>query len=130
MKRIEFASIVLLAGLLFSSTPLLAHHGYAAYDMTTTRTLKGTITNFNLANPHSQIAFDVKDDKGNVEHWVVECAAPVRSMKQIGFDFDTLRPGDVATITFNPGKNTAHVGVMFSVEFSDGRVIKESDRRR
>jgi len=130
MKRKHIVSLALLAGLLISSTPLLAHHGYAAYDMTTTRTLKGTITNFNMANPHSQIAFDVKDDKGNVEHWVVECAPPVRSMKQIGFDYDTLKPGDVATITFNPGKNTAHVGVMFSVELPDGRVIKESDRRR
>ena len=65
----------MLAGLLLFSTPILAHHGYAAYDMTANRSMKGTITNFTMANPHSQISFDVKDASGNVEHRTVETGA-------------------------------------------------------
>jgi hypothetical protein len=123
MKTQQVAVIAVLAGLLLFSTPILAHHGYAAYDMTANRSMKGTITNFTMANPHSQISFDVKDASGNVEHWTVEPGAPVRGMKAGGFDFDSLKPGDMVTINFHPGKGTVHVGVLSSVEFPDGRVL-------
>ena len=117
---------VILAGvvcLLMASAPVFAHHGYAAYDMTTTMTLKGTVTSFELANPHSSIAFDAKDDSGNVVHWVVETGAPVRGMRAGGFTSDTLKPGDQITITFNPGKEAdKHIGVFKTVQLSDGKV--------
>jgi hypothetical protein len=54
---------------------------------------------------------------------VVETGAPLRGMKAGGFDFDSLKPGDVVTINLHPGKNAAHVGAMISVEFPDGRVL-------
>jgi hypothetical protein len=102
---------------------MFAHHGYAAYDMTTTMTLKGTITSFELANPHSSIAFDAKDDSGNIVHWVVETGAPARGMRASGFTPDTLKPGDQVSITFNPGKEAdKHIGVFKKVELSDGKV--------
>ena len=123
MKTKQIALFAVLAGLLMVSTPILAHHGYAAYDMTATKSLKGTITEFSMANPHSHISFDVKDASGNVEHWVVETGAPLRGMKAGGFDFDSLKPGDVVTINFHPGKSTGHIGAMISVEFPDGRVL-------
>jgi hypothetical protein len=111
-----------LAGLLVVSTSLLAHHGYAAYDMTATVTLKGTVTSFEMANPHSSIAFDVKDASGTVVHWVVETGSPVRGMKAGGFTPETLKPGDQITITFNPGKDPdKHIGAFKNLELSDGR---------
>ena len=123
MKTKGISPLAVLVCLLISSTPLLAHHGYAAYDMTQKKTLKGTITNYEMANPHSRISFDVKDDKGNVQSWVVECAPPIRVFKAQGFDYDTLKPGDVVTITFNPGKDGANVGVLIHVQFPDGHVL-------
>jgi hypothetical protein len=91
--------------------------------MTQKKTLKGTITNYEMANPHSRISFDVKDDKGNVQSWVVECAPPIRVFKAQGFDYDTFKPGDVVTVTFNPGKDGANVGVLVNVQFPDGHVL-------
>jgi hypothetical protein len=123
MKTKQIALFAVLSGLLLSSIPAMAHHGYAAYDMTTSLSLKATITNFTMANPHSQISFDVKGANGTIEHWVVETGAPLRGMKAGGFDFDSLKPGDVVTINLHPGKNAAHVGAMISVEFPDGRVL-------
>ena len=46
------------------AAPIFAHHGNAAYDETKEVTLKGTVTEFDWANPHAQIYFDVKDVKG------------------------------------------------------------------
>ncbi|MGD0906766.1 MAG: DUF6152 family protein [Candidatus Acidiferrales bacterium] len=121
---------VILAGLvclLLSSAPVFAHHGYAAYDMTTTVTLKGTVTSFELANPHSSIAFDAKDDSGNIVHWVVETGAPVRGMRAGGFTSDTLKAGDQITITFNPGKEAdRHIGVFKTVQLSDGSIYPKA----
>jgi Family of unknown function (DUF6152) len=38
--------------------------------------VKEVITKFVWANPHSQLYFDVKDAKGNVEHWAAKIRAP------------------------------------------------------
>ena len=114
-------------GLVLVSTPALAHHGYAAYDMTTTLSVKATIVSLLMENPHSSIAFDVKDANGNVEHWFSESGNP-RNMRADGFTPDTVKPGDQVTIYYHPSKNGAHVVVLTRVEFPDGRVLPQHDR--
>ena len=114
-------------GLVMVSTPALAHHGYAAYDMTTTLSVKATIVSLLMENPHSSIAFDVKDANGNVEHWFSESGNP-RNMRADGFTPDSVKPGDQVTIYYHPSKNGAHVVVLTRVEFPDGRVLPQHDR--
>ena len=120
----------LLAGLialLIVTTPALAHHGYAAYDMTTTLSVKGTIVSLLMENPHSTIAFDVKDANGNIEHWFSESGNP-RNMRADGFTPETVKPGDQVTIYYHPSKNGGHVVVLTKVEFPDGRVIPQHQK--
>src|SRR5271165_788200 len=93
-----------LIGVLMVSTPVLAHHGYAAYDMTTIMSVKATIVSMVLENPHSTITFDVKDANGNVEHWFSESDNP-RNMRRSGLTPDTLKPGDQVTVYYHPSKN-------------------------
>src|SRR5713226_2360634 len=70
-----YLSVVL--GVLIAAAPLLAHHGTGvSYDMKKVTTLKGAVTKFAFSNPHSQLYFDVTDDKGNVTHWAAEMRAP------------------------------------------------------
>ncbi len=114
-------------GLVLVSTPALAHHGYAAYDMTTTLSVKATIVSLLMENPHSSIAFDVKDANGNVEHWFSESGNP-RNMRADGFTPDSVKAGDQVTIYYHPSKNGAHVVVWTRVEFPDGRVLPQHDR--
>jgi len=114
-------------GLVLVSTPALAHHGYAAYDMTTTLSVKATIVSLLMENPHSSIAFDVKDANGNVEHWFSESGNP-RNMRADGFTPDSVKAGDQVTIYYHPSKNGAHVVVLTRVEFPDGRVLPQHDR--
>lgn len=88
---------------LMSCGLLFAHHGNAAYDLDKSITLKGTITSFEFSNPHVQIFFDTKDDKGNVTHWSCETTNPAMLMRN-GWSRSVLKPGDQVTMVVNPNK--------------------------
>src|SRR5581483_199131 len=95
------AAVALLLGGL---TPVFAHHGNAAYDETKEVTLKGKVTEFDWANPHAQIYFDVKDGKGNVSHWGCETLSPGKLVRA-GWSKDAVKPGDEITIVLVAAKN-------------------------
>lgn len=108
-----------------------AHHGNSAYDETRPITLKGTVTEFVFANPHSQIYLDVKDDKGSVVNWAIESQSPGILVKN-DWTRHSLKPGDEVTITLIPAKNGSPVGFSGAafgrVVFSDGRVLMMQKR--
>lgn len=95
---------LVVIGLLAVSVPLFAHHGNAAYETEKSVNVKGTVTNYIWANPHVFVKVDVKDESGNVAHWIVEAQNPV-SMSQIGWSKDTFKPGDQVEIDAMPAKN-------------------------
>jgi hypothetical protein len=104
------------------STSALAHHGYAAYDNTKTLSLKGTVTEYQMANPHSTLKFDVKDESGKIQNWAIEFGT-VRDLMKKGWMQDTLKPGDQIAVTLHPAKNGATVGVSSKITYADGREI-------
>lgn len=91
------AGVILLA----ISCPLFAHHSAARYDRNKRMTLKGTVTRWLLINPHAQVHFEVKDDKGNVEKWIAESGPPQR-LYRAGWNPKSLKPGDQITVTGAP----------------------------
>lgn len=105
----------LLAGLTFAALLLAftasAHHGTAAYDDQHPVTLDAVVTEFNWANPHVQIYYDVKDNKGNVVHWAVETLSPGK-LARSGWNKDSVKAGDHITITVWAAKTGAPVGFM------------------
>jgi hypothetical protein len=65
--KIKFSIFLFLAsGLLLLSIPVFAHHGASVYDSTKLTTLKGTVTDFQFMNPHTEILFDVAGADGKV----------------------------------------------------------------
>src|SRR5262249_28504752 len=83
--------------LLLAAIPALAHHGTGiSYDLSKLVAVKGVIVKYAWSNPHSQLYFDVKDDKGNIEHWSAEMNAPT-SLERAGFTrkymFDFFKAG-------------------------------------
>jgi hypothetical protein len=114
--------LVLLFGLI-SGPSVYAHHGNAIYDMKTTVVLTGKVTEFTLANPHSSVAFDVKDDQGNDNHWVVEFGV-LRDLVSQGWKTDTLKPGDEIKIAVHPKRDGGHEGIVDKeISYADGRPI-------
>jgi hypothetical protein len=109
------------------SLPVFAHHGTGiSYDESKVSTVKGVITKFAWANPHSQLYFDVKDAKGNVEHWAAEMRAPGNliaggySRKAL---LDKLAPGKEVTVSGNPSRVGAPVMVFIKAVLADGYCV-------
>ena len=70
---------------LAASVSLFAHHGTGiSYDMHKVVVLKGVVKEFVIQNPHSQLYFDVTDEKGNVAHWAAEMRNP-RNFESYGY---------------------------------------------
>jgi hypothetical protein len=118
--------VAIIGGLLASAMacggPTMAHHGNSAYDEEKPITLRGTVTEFDWANPHAQIYFDVKGEKGHVAHWGCETLSPGKLMRS-GWSKDSVKPGDQITITLVAAKNGAPVGFLRKLVLGDGRQL-------
>ena len=76
-RKLAVPSFVMTLGFLAIGTPLFAHHGTAGvYDFTHRITTKATVTEYIWANPHVQIYFKLKNDKGEEQTWGVETVSP------------------------------------------------------
>jgi len=131
MKAKFVGYVAVVIGLLVVSVPLMAHHGTGvSYDMKKAITLKGVVTRFAFANPHSQLYFDVTDDKGNVAHWAAEMRAPGNLIAE-GYTrrglMDKLAAGTPITVTGNPSKSGAPVLVFSKAVLGDGYCICNHD---
>jgi hypothetical protein len=124
LKKFKWQMIVSLASAsLMLSVPMIAHHGNAAYDLENPITLKGTVTEFAWSNPHVQIYFDVKDDKGKIVHWASETVSPGMLIRA-GWSKNELSPGDQITITLGPAKNGSLVGYALKIVLANGKELK------
>ena len=122
VKKLLLICLVVSIAWLACPVAAWAHHGYAAYDETVILSLEGTVTDYELANPHSTMSFDVKNERGKVENWVAE-AGHIRLMQDEGWTRTTLKPGDTVTFFFHPAKNGSHAVDLVKVVLSDGRSL-------
>jgi hypothetical protein len=120
------SSLLVVVGLLAVSIPLFAHHGNASYDGKEV-TIKGTVTAWLWTNPHSFLKVDVKDDKGNVVHWICENNAP-STLVNFGFNAKTFKPGDVVTVVMSATSKNLPVGRINRVILADGYVMHSEVR--
>ena len=121
--RSRFMAILALAiGSFIVSLPLYAHHGSAAFDSGKKLTMKGTVTEWFWANPHCFLQFDVKDDAGQVVHWVAETSNPP-DMVNHGWSKASLKTGDQITVTVQPVKNGRPIGRVTEVVLPNGRTL-------
>jgi len=118
--------VVVFAGLALIDSPLFAHHGAAAYDMSKPVVLKdATVTEFLWINPHPLIKADYKDEQGNVQHWTMEMGSTV-SAGLIGWTRTTLGYGDVVTLYVWQAKTRVPVGRFNKVVFADGSTMRDT----
>jgi hypothetical protein len=109
-------------GLIVIAVPIFAHHGNAEYDEKRPLTLKGTVTEFMWASPHSKIFLNAKDANGSVVHWSIETLSPGK-LARAGWTKDAVKPGDQITVTFSPAKNGSPMGFLQKVVFLDGKQL-------
>lgn len=98
------AAIVVLAAV---GAPALAHHSFAAtYDESRTVRIEGRLVQFLYRNPHSFVHVMAPDEHGQERRWSVEWGGAGQLSGQ-GVTRETLKPGDVVTISGHPGRNPA-----------------------
>jgi Family of unknown function (DUF6152) len=115
--------IALSACTSIASVPVFAHHGNAAFDTGKRLIMKGTVTDWFWANPHCFLKFDVKDDSGQVVHWVAETSNPPDMINR-GWSKYSFKPGDLVTVTLEPVKNRAPNGRVLQVVLPDGKTLE------
>jgi len=104
------------------SSALAAHHANAVFDLGKRLTLTGTVTEWFWANPHCLLRFDVKDESGEVKHWVAETQAPP-NMTPFGWTKQSFAVGDQVTVTLEPVKNGSPLGRILQVKLADGKTL-------
>jgi hypothetical protein len=118
-------SCLVAAAVLAHSTYAFAHHGTnASYDSTKPITLTGVVTKFTFRNPHAYIEFDVKNENGELVHWVGEMNSPT-VLKAAGWTDATIKAGDELTMTLNPSRAGTPRGVVNRMRpvFANGKQL-------
>ena len=111
-----------IGGVLLLSTAAVAHHGAASlYEVTKEVTVKAAITEFVWTNPHVEVGIVSVDDKS--ARWLLELGSPP-NISNRGWTSRSLKPGDVVTVTFNPGLRGMRIGRLVKVVLSDGKELR------
>ena len=119
-------ALAVLTGAVFGVAAISAsaHHSFSAvYDMNQPITVKGTIAQVRLTNPHSWFYIDVKNDAGAVERWAFEAGTP-SGMIRNGYSPDVIPNGAEVTITGFRGRNEKeNIGMLRQLTTADGKVF-------
>lgn len=113
---LRFAAILAIA-----AASAYAHHAYTAeFDTTKPIRLTGVLTKLEWSNPHIWLYLDVKDEKGNVSNWGFSASPPGMLVRR-GITRDSLKIGEVLTISGHRAKDGSNNASGNIVKFADGR---------
>ena len=121
--RLSARSLLMTLGFLAgSSSIILAHHGTAGvYDFTHRITTKATVTKYVWSNPHVQVYFTLKNDKGEEQTWGIETVSPGNALAN-GWTKSTFKAGDELLVSFVPAKGDRFFGNCPQIVFvADGK---------
>jgi hypothetical protein len=122
MRKLAFILAALFC-VAITCSPLQAHHGEANYDTSKTVSVKGTVTMFEFVNPHVQISIDAKNDKGEIEKWTGEARSPAMLSRYGGWDRNTIKVGDVITLSGHQTKNGTFFMRLEKIVKADGKEL-------
>jgi hypothetical protein len=115
------AIVAIIAFMFISSgiTPALAHHSFAMYDQTKTKTLTGKLTRFVLGANHAQLLFELVGSDGKPELdangkpvvWGVETAS-AKQLATVGVTAESFPFGTIITVSLMPLRDGRNFGAM------------------
>jgi hypothetical protein len=102
-----------------SAIPALAHHSFAMFDAAASKTLEGTVKEFQWTNPHSWIVMMVDNAEGQAQQWAIEMGGPQGLARQ-GWAPKTLRPGMKVKTVIHPLRDGSNGGQFMAITLPDG----------
>jgi hypothetical protein len=101
---------------MLASAPLLAHHSFSVFDMTTEKTVEGEVVEFEWTNPHTWTWINVTNPDGTVTEWGLEGMSP-NFLGRRGWT-----KSDRVAITIYPLKSGEPGGTFLRATLADGTV--------
>jgi Family of unknown function (DUF6152) len=103
-----------------ASEPATAHHSFAAeFDANATADLKGEIAQVWWNNPHVRYRLTTKAKDGSTESWDLQ-ASSITALQALGWNANTLKVGDVVTVSGQVGRDGAKKLYVRSIVRADG----------
>jgi Family of unknown function (DUF6152) len=118
--RTKLAIVITGFVLLLIAVPGWAHHAFSAeFDVTKPLTIKGTLTKWEMINPHSWFHINVKEPDGKVTEWMIEGGSP-NTLIRLGVTKYTVKIGTELTIEGYQAKEGTNKAVGRNFILADG----------
>ena len=116
-------AILAIAGVvvLLASSTTRAHHAFSAeFDISKPLKLTGTLTKWEMINPHSWFHVDVKSPDGKIVPWLIEGGSP-NQLIRLGVTKNTLAVGTEFTIEGYQSRDGTNKAVGRNFVLADGK---------
>jgi Family of unknown function (DUF6152) len=90
-----------------------------SFDASASKTIEGTVKEFQWTNPHSWILLMVDNAQGQAEQWAIEMGGPQGLARQ-GWAPKTLRPGMKVKTVIHPLRDCGNGGQFMAITLPDG----------
>jgi Family of unknown function (DUF6152) len=122
MTKALLSGIVALMLIVATAGMAVAHHSFAAFNMTEEKTITGTVKQVEWTNPHIWIWIDVPNDKGALETYGFEGMSP-NFLERRNWTRTTLKPGDKITVSYRPLRDGKNGGMFVNGKMESGTIL-------
>ena len=118
---------LLLCSSLLASASLQAHHSLSGvYEIRQEGTVTGVLTKVAFTNPHGAFHVNVTAEDGTITEWVMTTGS-ANVLANLGFGstgVNSVKTGDVVTITYFPARNGKPLGFMRSITLPNTNTVE------